>query len=102
MTKQWYPIKTAPRDGTKILSYEYEHGLDVENIEPVFWKDGAWHYALYDAFEPDPTHWRPLPGPPSKENKLIKLFKECVQLFFAGIVVGLGIGLINYLLGLTT
>lgn len=60
---KWQPIDTAPKDGTQFLAWD---GVCVENIK---WWSGMWvtswcndaDYANHGA----PTHWMPLPEPPS-------------------------------------
>jgi hypothetical protein len=57
----WWPIETAPRDGTTILVYE-----------PGFFHTAAWEANEFKAgwtnasgsWLGDVTHWMPLPGPP--------------------------------------
>jgi hypothetical protein len=73
---QWQPIETAPKDGTEIIlfwpSLESYDGKSSEPRRGV----GKWcapagyfteHWALDGRWTPgdDPTHWRPLPTPPS-------------------------------------
>lgn len=65
----WRPIETAPRDGTYILIgwFEFE---GQNSMEVAFWHGtlGAWCQTS-KAFTSDPnwqpTHWMPLPSPPS-------------------------------------
>ena len=71
---EWQPIKTAPRDMTEIIVF------DPTNNPPVFtaaYIDG-WscsverRYAPKDEYfgdrEKRPTHWMPLPTPPSTQE----------------------------------
>lgn len=79
----WQPIETAPRDGTDILGYSTEEDDDL-NPQIIKWKDGGWviswdhthmtgmkYYNLpdgriiYTGHGQLPTHWMPLPEPPS-------------------------------------
>ena len=64
----WQPIETAPRDGVSILVYD-----DMDYFV-VQWDGKGWWNGLYDIefFEPvyitdtiEPTHWQPLPPPPT-------------------------------------
>lgn len=93
MTK-WQPIETAPRDGTRILSFSPESNNVFEfnqqdGIQVCYWDDSvniyhseklfkcAWVicYATNSGEEylPDPvfcrpTHWMPNPKPPETEE----------------------------------
>lgn len=72
----WRPIATAPKDGTPIRIYA--DGLKDEDFNPSgsvegFWQDGeGWLGAVWNpqhdywmALPMKPTHWQPLPEPPS-------------------------------------
>jgi len=81
----WQPIESAPRDGTSILMWgidytEAEIGKcvdipitegDVDSTYKAFvWNDGA---TSWDSFcDMTPTHWQPLPEPPSETEKQLK------------------------------
>lgn len=78
---EWQDISTAPKDGTKVLlftryfgrhdlggsftavqiGYWDEGKLDVPQDHP-FWRPAEWHLQLIG----NPTHWQPLPKPPSE------------------------------------
>lgn len=65
----WRPISSAPKDGTTVMVYV----PDFEKITEAWFceQTGLWpHSAAYsDEGEPcnvgQPTHWRPLPEPPT-------------------------------------
>lgn len=74
--KEWQPIETAPKDGTELLLYERRERLiddDFIEVDYVFtgwWNkesyiNACWECLEYDAFSHNPTHWMPLPKPPS-------------------------------------
>lgn len=75
----WQDIANAPKDGTRILAIENyqregEDGkLYPEDAAVVSWavsrRDGYGGWAGYGLFLAsfEPTHWRPLPPPPSPE-----------------------------------
>ena len=61
---EWQPIETAPKDGTRVLAWEYPY------YTVVFWDDDeeepytpCWKIS-YGGDIMDPTHWMPLPEPP--------------------------------------
>lgn len=61
----WLPIETAPKDGTPVLAYQagryFKCWMECDQYEGgYFWQDE-------EDSEPSPTHWRPLPTPPSSE-----------------------------------
>jgi hypothetical protein len=66
---EWQSIDTAPKDGTPVLLWtDHEHAI-------AEWNGGEWwliacQEALFDGDRPAtvpcrPTHWMPLPKPPS-------------------------------------
>lgn len=63
----WRAIGTAPRDGTVILTYDIRKSPEAA-ISACWW---AVYYRDEEGWmndqdsEPDPTHWMPLPDPPS-------------------------------------
>jgi hypothetical protein len=84
----WQPIETAPRDGTKVLGYCIANGIPY--IDVIWWRGNVprvcptrewhddpgyvWRSAETDAStrgwsetlpNPGPTHWMPLPSPPT-------------------------------------
>lgn len=79
---EWKPIETAPKDRSEILLFWWE---TISADEPPMatcgvcaWQNTAtypdvhmcWTWA--DTCEPieyEPTHWQPLPPPPSEEVK---------------------------------
>lgn len=74
---KWQPIETAPKDGTWFLGYTPRsiHGWPRRNskgsiISFRWWGKGSedkipW-FSNMSGF-PQPTHWMPLPDPPSKQ-----------------------------------
>lgn len=76
----WLPIETAPRDGTRVLLYmtggkqcvaRTEHhpfGGPMWVVYGEMGKPDCWCLATEDE-ETTPTHWQPLPAPPSSAEK---------------------------------
>lgn len=60
----WQPIETAPRDGTKILVYIQSASLDWRIVARAFDEHDGW-YSDPGKHHVRPTHWMPLPDPPS-------------------------------------
>ena len=72
----WQPIETAPRDGTKILVFHPDMGVEitewyeitqtnyVELEGGLYRKERAIFYAGWNNNGHHATHWQPLPEPP--------------------------------------
>jgi hypothetical protein len=59
---EWQKIDSAPRDGTGVLL------SDGKNIEVGSWDEGYTHgWGSTRGNWLNPTHWMPLPNPPSDE-----------------------------------
>lgn len=65
-SEEWQPIETAPKDGTPILGTDE----DGEQYVIEWWPKGARQDGFYECGDllRAPTHWRPLPSPPSKQE----------------------------------
>lgn len=64
-------MEAAPRDGTVILGGRTSSLTPWWIVYPMrqYWSDGRWLCADDGKhYEPEPTHWMPLPEPP-KEDK---------------------------------
>lgn len=63
---EWKPIETAPTDGTKVLIF-WAYWSAVPFV--AYFRHGQWigDEACSDGVD-DPTHWMPLPDPPSVEK----------------------------------
>jgi hypothetical protein len=78
--REWQPIATAPRDGTKILVWIHQWAGEIHGVanatgnEIAYWANGTsdfpgadwWVCAGGDGYATwcRPTHWMPLPAPP--------------------------------------
>jgi hypothetical protein len=75
MMSEWQSIESAPKDGTGVTL------IDMSSNDPTpgagYWRDGVWS-AISPRDDPtnelihvivwvNPTHWQPLPPPPSEE-----------------------------------
>lgn len=60
----WQPISTAPKDDSRILGFnEKNRWVQITRFfEP--WQSWTYH----DMSEWEPTHWMPLPQPPSRDE----------------------------------
>jgi len=76
---QWKPIETAPKDHPILLyggqpDHHHDDNHDHVNSQPKhvvgWWGHDTWRYTSYDSgFYGDwidPTHWMPLPAPPTE------------------------------------
>lgn len=59
----WQAIDSAPKDGRDILAYIDGFGMGQMVL---FWEGGYWREkANCMGLKSEPTHWQPLPEPPS-------------------------------------
>lgn len=64
--RKWMPISTAPRDGTSVLVYgPRRDGGTYIDVCPYYMNE--WTVIWMDNYE-EPTHWMPLPEPPTGEE----------------------------------
>lgn len=73
---EWQPIETAPKDETRFLAYLGEN----DGVWMISWRipygdetRAAWALVCTEDWEAQeypisPTHWMPLPAPPSRPN----------------------------------
>lgn len=76
---EWYPIETAPKDGTRVLLFypkcgeygqdnvifgEFDSDKYAKNPRPFWSNDRRGLYGTLQTRAQQPTHWMPLPGPP--------------------------------------
>lgn len=67
----WQTIDTAPKDGTSILAWPCYSGHGVCQVE---WKamkrvKGRWEHQWGRCVPIAPTHWMPLPEPPTPAER---------------------------------
>ena len=66
----WQPIETAPKDGTVVLIFQQDRsnfggrGIAAGRFMEPPW-DGWWGTCGDSIICMRPTHWQPLPEPPS-------------------------------------
>jgi hypothetical protein len=69
---EWLPIETAPQDGTHILVYLDEEMLGSRVVNAALRGEGTNGIStigsLFAFDAPKPTHWMPLPEPPSEDE----------------------------------
>lgn len=63
VAREWRDIATAPKDGTMIDV----HMPGVGRVTDVFWAWTLWHRDGDDLPDLKPTHWMPLPQPPTED-----------------------------------
>jgi hypothetical protein len=75
MISEWQPIETAPNDKGLILLYlsgDGYNGARLSNIVVGVLTGSGW-YSISDGYagvvSGAPTHWMPLPAPPSTDDK---------------------------------
>jgi hypothetical protein len=70
----WQPIETAPKDGVIVLAVKestlpWAKDFSVARFPYPLkqrWNGGAWEADDGHVYEPQPTHWMPLPAPPAE------------------------------------
>lgn len=74
---QWQPIETAPKDETAVFLWGCIEGspysrphIGIDDLVQAYWdeKAQAWRAIDYEGWVPAPTHWMPLPAPPTSEK----------------------------------
>lgn len=65
---KWEPIETAPRDGTYVLGYGPHDGRG-HYIDAIHFWQSRWTIEWMHGYG-TPTHWMPLPAPPSERAKM--------------------------------
>ena len=69
----WQPIETAPKDGTGLLTYPHyivtHWSVDECRMSSGAGWAGKWNEHTDTFAVITPTHWVPLPSPPTKDNK---------------------------------
>jgi hypothetical protein len=75
---EWQPIETAPKDGTMVLLLEHRRAYSSSTIDfgcfefiEISDTDGhrIYDWTSNDGRIEEPTHWMPLPTPPSGDAK---------------------------------
>jgi hypothetical protein len=72
-TMAWQPIETAPKNGTTVLVlfHNWNDPSKGRGVGSAVFHKGAWRGCFHSADIDDgkfwpPTHWMPLPAPPSE------------------------------------
>jgi hypothetical protein len=64
---EWFPIETAPRDGTEVLLKDEIHRQPWHYT--AIWNGISWYHGFGDAWpKPNPTHWSPIPKDKQKQG----------------------------------
>ena len=61
---EWQPIETAPKNGTRVMVIEFNRTDPIPITATCGVQHGRWH-SIPGAYALKPTHWMPLPAPPS-------------------------------------
>ena len=67
----WKPIDSAPTDGTVFMAYDKEWKTNEYGEFPflfVYMEDDLSWAMTVDGFICHPTHWMPLPEPPTNDT----------------------------------
>jgi hypothetical protein len=63
LAPSWRPIETAPKDGREVLIFV--GGYYIGGVVVAEWREGS-GWSDWDADLWNPTHWMPLPAPPTE------------------------------------
>jgi hypothetical protein len=64
---EWQLIESAPKDGSSILGFvPLATGYRVVSLRWA--EDKRWRADVHSFVQFSPTHWQPLPAPPSQEE----------------------------------
>lgn len=68
--EQWQPIETAPKDWSQVILYYQDSGLDDDVMAGYYSCEDGGKDCWMDNYgdELKPTHWMPLPKPPTEEK----------------------------------
>jgi hypothetical protein len=61
----WRPIETAPKDGLKDILVWQKGFIGMAVWQPIY--DRGFGWVTNTGFQVEPTHWQPLPEPPTGE-----------------------------------
>lgn len=64
-TNGWRPIETAPKDGLKDILVWKKGFIGIAVWQPIY--DRGFGWVTNTGFQVEPTHWQPLPEPPTGE-----------------------------------
>lgn len=66
--ERWQPIESAPRTGIAVLLWKpWKSGRDCTTIGHYA---NGWCDRFNEEMTPEPTHWRPLPAPPTQDSAM--------------------------------
>ena len=66
---EWQPIETAPKDGKRHMLFAAEFDRPGDwRIKMGYWSEGYKSWQLFGGSW-KPTHWMPLPPPPSNAKR---------------------------------
>lgn len=61
----WSPMDTAPKDGTEVIVYDAGAVFVAHWRDSDEWNVDGWYDHGGCFLSPSPTHWMPLPDPPT-------------------------------------
>lgn len=72
MAMDWQLIETAPKDGTRFLTWTPRYGVRigtaVHRSDHDDWLSNVDQYGGSSKGGERPTHWAPLPAPPTQQS----------------------------------